>query len=403
MWQELSRCKHLVRANNVRHFLSDAFKCTTAWNARLQTPILQYMNEEHFMGSIQRKLVRDGKLCAVDMDILANKLSDNRMLSQLSEVMHEFRLTAAARSAFDSTSHAIIRHHLDHSDNDLENLFIILDDRLDYGVFLDAYTANLFLDKLLKLKDYRMAAKASTYLMLQEDFSNPLNRMLSLYALLKYLANPTSFEDMFQVADTKEIAEQATTQKKVKPAKTKRQKIEEVKIRINLIRNEHFDNHFDLRNNFHLVGKTFLAIARHLENGAIANSIQLIGYTLFENFAEGNEFIKSLGQSKQLHKDAIDIAKGRLTQITGRDNDEQFIAYSKAVEKLAESIGKMEQSSLEETIHKMLVDTVEKFETTEIAEQEKVTIICLLKNWTFLTIVCSIIYIFVYFLWYAGV
>lgn len=399
MWKQLSRSKSLIGANNIRNFLSDGYKCKAAWSARLQTPILQYMEEEKLMVSMQRKITRDGKICAVDMDILANKLNDNTRLSELTEVMHAFRLSAAAGHAFDSTSHAIIRNHLDHGDNDLESLFIVLDDRLGYGVFLDSYTTNLFLDKLLKLKDYRLAAKASTYLMLQEDFSNPISRMLSLYALVKYLANPTPFEDMFKKVDTVEVTDDSTPQKEEKPTPakkiTKRQKTEELKIRINFIRNEHFDDHFDLRDNFHLVGKTLLAIARELKGAkdvsrAIVNSINLIGYTLFENFAEGNEFITSLGQSKKLHKDAINIAQSRLSQITGRDNNEQFNAYSKAVANLAESIAEMEQTSLDETIHKMATETVAKFETTEIKEQEKVTIISLLKNWTNISITFSI-------------
>lgn len=376
MWTQLRRCTQLTHTNHVRHFLSDAYKCSLSWENRLQSPILQQIDAEKFFHELERKFNRAGKICAIDMDIFANKLSDNTMLSQLSEIMHKFRLTAEAGNVLDSTSHAIIRNYLDHGNNDLESLFIMLDDRLSYGVFLDPFTTNLLLDKLLRLKDYRMAAKVSTYLMLQEDFTNPINRVLSLYACYKYLANAEPFEDMFKAVpvDGEGGGESAAAQvNAAKPAKgKKREKIEEVRIRINYIRNPYFDDHFDLRNSHHLVGKTFLAIARHL-NGTVANSVRLIGYTYYEKFAEGSEFVKSLGGVKSLHKDAIDIAMAKLAQITDRDNDERFGEYRTAVEQLAESVGSADQTSLENAIHTMTVDTVKEFESAEIDEQNKVS------------------------------
>lgn len=320
MWKQVYRNKCFVQATNVRYFLSDAFKCSDAWVNRLQSPILQKIRPDLFYYDLDRKFQQNGKICAVDLDIFANTINDNALLNELSDLVHKMRLTAETSNSLASTSHAVIRHHLDFSDTDLENLIYILDDRLSYGVFLDSFSANLCLDKMIKLKNFRMAAKVASILMLQEMFENPINRVLSLYACYKYLEDPQSFDDLVKNQATdddlaKQISEalraaEAKTSKKIK----KREKKEEIRVRINYIRNPYFDDHFDMRNSHHLVGKTFLAIGQYLD-GSIGNSIKLIGYTLYEKFTDGNKFLESLSNKHELHKDALEIVKKQLAQV----------------------------------------------------------------------------------------
>lgn len=321
MWKQVCLNKFALKATNVRYFLSEAYKCSEAWENRLKSPILQKIRPDLFYYDLERKLNREGKVCAVDLDIFVNRINDNTMLNEISDLVHKMRMTPETTNALASTSHAVIRHHLDFSDNDFENLIYILDDRLSYGVFLDSFTANLCLDKLIKLKDYRMAAKVSTFLMLQEDFENPINRMLSLYACYKYLENAESFDNLLKnESDDSELANEISERMRAitdarsgKKAK-KRDKKEEIRVRINFLRNPYFDDHFDLRNSHHLVGKTFLAIGQHLD-GAIGNSIKLIGYAYYEKYTEGIQFIESLENKNQLYKDAVDIAKKHLTEV----------------------------------------------------------------------------------------
>lgn len=303
---------------NVRYFLSEAHKCSEAWESRFQSPVLQKIRPDLFYYDLDRKFQQRGKICAIDLDIFVNTIKDNTLLNELSDLVHKMRLTSDASNTLPSTSHAVIRHHLDFSDNDLENLIYILDDRLSYGVFLDSFTANLCLDKMIKLKDYRMAAKVATYLMLQENFENPINRVLSLYACFKYLENPQSFDDLLknEQADADLAAEIAAATRaadpKAKKAK-KREKKEEIRVRINYLRNPYFDDHFDLRNSNHLVGKTLLAISEFME-GAIGNSIQLLGYCFYEKYADANKFIESM-DTNELYKDAIDIVKQQVDKV----------------------------------------------------------------------------------------
>lgn len=311
MWKQICRNRQFVNVN-VRHFLSDAFKCSEAWQNRLQSPILQRVKPEIFYYELDRKFQEQGKVCAIDIDIFANAVNDNTLLVELSNIMHKLRMTAETRNTLDSTSHAVIRHYIDFGDGDLNQLIHLLDDRLSYGMFLDTYTANLLLDRLINLKNWRLAAQTATFLMLQESFENPLNRALSLFACYKYLEDPQPFEQLVKEQEPI-IIEDSKADGKAKKAK-KRAAKEEIRVRINYLRNEFFDDHFDLRNSHHLVGKTFLMIAPYLD-GAVGNSVQLLGYSFYEKFEDGCKFIKSLDKSNKLYKDAVEIAKNKLTQV----------------------------------------------------------------------------------------
>lgn len=323
MWKQVYHSRNIfLRSANVRYFLSDSYKCTEDWQNRLKLPILQNIRPDLFYHELERKFVNRGKVCAVDMDIFANAIKDNTMLAELSDLMHKLRLTAETSNALDSTSHATIRHHLDHSDQDMINLLYMLDDPLNYGIFLDTYTANLCLDKLIKLQKYQMAAKVATFLMLQESFENPINRTLSLYACYKYLEDPQPFEDLFKEPEpetdpeAENAKQEAAADPKAKKVKRKEKK-EEIRIRLNFIRNPYFDDHFDIKNSYHLVGKTFLSIGMYLD-GTIGNTIKLLGYSYYEKFADGVEFIESLKGSNQLYKDAFKRVQEKVAQVTNR-------------------------------------------------------------------------------------
>lgn len=314
MLRHVFRSKLLTNPN-VRTFLSDSYKCTEAWQARLDTPVLQQVNTTTFYFELDRKFHQHGQVCAVDIDIFANKINDNAHLEELADIVHKLRLTAETTNALDSTSHAVIRHHLDHGNDNIVNLINILDDRLSYGVFLDSYTANLLLDRLLKLKNYRLAAKIASLLMLQEDFENEISRTLSLYACYKYLENPEPFEEI--VKPEAEIVEKKEAAKPMdaKALRKARKKVEEIKIRVKFIRNEYFDDHFDLKNSQHLVGKTFLILARYID-GMLGNTLKLLGHCYYEKYEEGCKFIESLGEPKELYKDAIEKVQKHLATVS---------------------------------------------------------------------------------------
>lgn len=320
MWKQLYRTHALARANS-RTFLSDAYKCMDAWQARLESPVLKRINSTPFYYELEKKFQQHGQVCAVDIDIYANKLNDDQHLDELGDLMHKLRLTPETSNALASTAHAVIRHHLDFGNDNLTNLIHILDDRLSYGIFLDTYTANMTLDRLLKLENYQLAAKVATLLMLQDDFTNDISRTLSLYACYKFLENPEPFEEPVkpQIDDPAALAAIAEAAKEAeKSGKTKRgkKKVEEIRVRVKFLRNEFFDDHFDLVNTQHLVGKTFLTIARYMDGDtAVVNSATLLGHCLYEKYEDGCDFIKSLSSPAEIHTDCVEFVQKQLAKV----------------------------------------------------------------------------------------
>ena len=59
----------------------------------------------------------------------------------------------------------------------LGHLIRMLEDRTNYGLFLDSYTAVLLLDKLLEEGRLAMGARVASQLMLQEDQDLPANTL----------------------------------------------------------------------------------------------------------------------------------------------------------------------------------------------------------------------------------
>ncbi len=263
MWKQASLfLLPKINRNLTRTFLSESYKCTESWNQRLTSPVLQNINAVNFYYELEQKYQSYGKVSAIDIDILANKISEGGHIEALADLMHKHRMTEETTNTLDSTGHSLIRAFLDIFQ--IQELVDILDDRMSYGVFLDSFTGNLCLDVLIRNKDFKSAAKVATLIMLQEDFDNKITRALSLYACVKHLQKPEPFKEAPPPPPV--IASETKTKKKV----------EEVKVRVKFIRNEYFDDHFDLTDDNALVGKTLVMVGE-LVPGTIGNSSQLIG------------------------------------------------------------------------------------------------------------------------------
>ncbi|XP_055845258.1 28S ribosomal protein S27, mitochondrial [Episyrphus balteatus] len=259
---------------NVRTFLSEQFKCPNEWNSRLQPTFMQNTNLENLYYEIkQASSQKNGKLNAIDIDIFVNKTSaaDESRVDEINELIHTLRISEETTNTLDSTHHAVVRNYVDMGH--ITDLISILDNRMAYGIFLDDYSASYLLDYLIKKQDFHSAARTATFLMLQEDFENELPRSLALFACYKYLNRREPF---YQVEEKDEQAE----------------KPKEVKVRVKFLRNEFFDDHFDIKNHDHLVGKTFVAIGKKLDKPFSPN-VKLLGYTLYGKYEEALKELKT--------------------------------------------------------------------------------------------------------------
>ncbi|CRL03380.1 CLUMA_CG016273, isoform A [Clunio marinus] len=288
-----------IQSFSKRTYLSENYNLNQAWEARLSTPILKPVNVEKLYIEIDTKFQQQKKISPVDVDIYANKVTGNRHMEDIADLMKKLRSTEEACNVFDSSQHALIRNYLDNDNIDL--LIYVLNHRSDYGVFLDFFSANMLLDKLIKAENFKAGARVATLLALQEDFSNQITLYMSLFCCYKFLKNLETFTDLVEA--TPQTGESEGTEKKKK-------KVEEIKVRVRYIRNPYFDDHFDLENTNHLLGKTFLYLADEVKSidEILSNSLNLLGLGLYEKFEAGNKFLSDIKKGT-FYKEAVETLK----------------------------------------------------------------------------------------------
>lgn len=251
-----------------RTFLSEAYRCENAWNARLQSSLLQKYSPEDLYVILENKFHSDKKVSALDIDIFANSVRNKHQVEELLSLLQKLRKTAEATNILDSTHHAVIRYLLDNEcTNELMN---ILHDRLKFGIFPDYLCYNTLMDTYIKQKDYANAAKIAVLPMLQEDTENLITNALSVYSCHKYLENPDTWQ---------------------KPPEPVDDSKEEIKIRVDYLRNPFFDDHFDLTEPSDLVGKTLAYQGKYMNN-ELGRTCQLRGLILYKKYQYVSKLIK---------------------------------------------------------------------------------------------------------------
>ncbi|KAJ8919449.1 hypothetical protein NQ315_016549 [Exocentrus adspersus] len=286
----LIKCRSLskfVFKNHVhiskRTFLSQAYYCQEVWDHRLQDPILQKVNLEELYYEIDQRFQKTRQVSAVDADIFVNAVRDGSYNDEILDVIHKLRLSADAGNALESTTHAVIRTLIQFGNN--KDLLDALDDRLNYGMFLDFYTANILMDTYWKSNDFTSGARIASQLMLQEEFEHPLSRNFSLLHCYNFLLRPEGWPEY---------------QKPEEPE-------EEVKIRVKYLRNPYDDDHFDLRDHNKIVGKT-LAMFTKGRNDSLNKSLNILGLILYDKPKAAKESInKCISENIVLYKELVDL------------------------------------------------------------------------------------------------
>ncbi|XP_031838398.2 uncharacterized protein LOC116429516 [Nomia melanderi] len=270
-----------------RTFLSEAYRCTEAWQSRLNSPVLQNIDPENLFIQINNKHTLKGEISAIDVDIFANILRDKSYIEELLSSVYKLRLTAETSNTLESTHHAVIRYLWDHDCTD--ELMNVLYDRLNYGIFPDYVCYNALMDSYIKRKDYGSAAKIAVLPMLQEDFDNPITNALCIYSCHKYLENPEVWVKPQEPVDDGE----------------------EIKIRVKYLINDYFDDHFDLTDPRDLVGKT-LAFYGKIMNNTLGRTCQLRGLILYKKYEEVSNLIEQWSKDVQddlVYKEVFDLIK----------------------------------------------------------------------------------------------
>lgn len=337
-----------------RNFLSEAYLCREAWQARLGTPVLSKVNHEALYYELEQKFQQKNKVSAIDIDIYANKLVDDSHIDEVADLMYKFRLTEEASNVLHSTQHAVARTYIEHSH--YAELIEMLDNRIGYGVFLDDFTANLTLDRLVTTNEFKWAARIATLLGLQEDFGNPITRSLATYGCYRYVKGGEidHFDDLVPPPPAE-------------PTEKKKKKTE-VKVRVKFLRNEYFDDHFDLRDSKLLLGKTFCTLGLNWGTGVVGDSCTLIGLVLHEKWAKAVEFLS--GKGLELNGDVANLVRTFLGKVENKDN-EDYSRLVEAVGKIDSSV-KMNKDSFEKLLLSAVNTSVADNEQRQITEQAKI-------------------------------
>ncbi|CAG2210275.1 MRPS27 [Mytilus edulis] len=180
-----------------RTLLSDAYRCHDAWMNRLQSPILSKVAFNEFILDVYNKFEK-GKGNILDLDILTNKIENvhDKEVEFMDRILQ--KETPDGSQVSRSIIHGIVRGYIDN--NLTDSLLPMIKTKITYGLHLDVLSANILMDHFIKKEMYHEASQIAYDMMLQEDFSNQVTNILSLYSTTKLLYHPIEQESSKQEA-----------------------------------------------------------------------------------------------------------------------------------------------------------------------------------------------------------
>lgn len=290
-FQTFVKLKYRAQSQLSRSLVSQAFHCQEEWSARLASPIFQKIKLGEFFVELDKKFSHEYRGSAVDVDIFAQAASSPADCEQLEELLYKLRRTPHTIFSPPSTNHAAIRALLkaeEHPEGgeQVHHIVKMLDDRMNYGLFMDDYTTILLLDYMLENKRLLEGARIASHLMFQEESREGPGAAMANLASWRYCKQardmPWFFETEIPVDENPD---------------------EVIRVRVKgMVPNNYNDEHFDLRNGNIILGKTLV----YLNNGDdnLSRSLRCLGYVL------GNKIdnAKSLGPFT-ISEEVLEIAQ----------------------------------------------------------------------------------------------
>ncbi|CAG5126269.1 unnamed protein product [Candidula unifasciata] len=381
-WRCLRLSRHAVFSSSSRRYLlSEAYSCNEAWDRYLQSPTLKQEAPIDFSRQIFNQLEKTGSASAVDLNVLAHQLNkmDDEEIDLFEDILARFNVCPSIYPRNDCTNHAIIRGFLGIHNG--SRLVTLLGNRLTYGLFPNYYSLNLLMDHFIKQGDYHNAAKVSYHSMIQEDFSNPVNTLLSLYASVHHLVS----------ANIDDLA----------PPPKEQSDGEENWVKVRYITFPYYDDHFDIKDERFLLGKTLYMLGNVQSidlSTDLRNNLKIVGSGLYHQFTKGLGLLKDVLSSadRSVSQQSLDYFAARLEQVEARDPNEpevelalrtiddvihrrlpttdekaEFLTeFSQVKEQLA-SQGKVKADfDLSKVVTELVTSSVNKLEQPEITTQE---------------------------------
>ena len=327
-FQTFVKLQHRAPSQLSRSLVSQAFHCQEEWNARLASPIFQKIKLGEFFVELDKKFSHEYRGSAVDVDIFAQAASSPADCEQLEELLYKLRRTPHTIFSPASTNHAAIRALLkaeDHPEGgeQVHHIVKMLEDRMNYGLFMDDYTAILLLDYMLENKRLLEGARIASQLMFQEESREGPGAALGNLASWRYCKQA---RDVPWFLDTENPVDENPD--------------EVIRVRVKgMVPNKYNDEHFDLNDGKIILGKTLV----YLNNGDdnLNKSLRCLGYIL----SDKTDSAKSLGPftiSEEVLEIALEVAKSEdikeyLSSLQTETNNVDDILLKRCQESLATS------------------------------------------------------------------
>lgn len=301
--------------------MSNNYRCQEEWQKYLNSPILTQVEFGYLSYQMYTKLENQGFSSLIDMDILANKVQTmhNQDHDYMKGIIKMFRKSKDAFPVHDSIVHGIIRNYLEKGMS--KEILEMVQDRKAFGLFPDPYTANLLMDHFLKLDQYSEAAKVAYELMFQEDdFSNQLNYLLSLYSCTKHLTHSATMDA--HINDDEDVEDQEEDD-------DEDDNIEWVAKKV--VQAPHYDDHFDLQCDQYRLGKTLHMLGCVQGDNLLGRTVQLTGLALYNKFPRALKLLKqwkAKGDKDVVMKESVDRLMELLTEAVTRDPDAPLKEYT---------------------------------------------------------------------------
>lgn len=364
-------------------FLNSNFSCDEVWKERLTKPVLKDVVTERFAILLQDKLDKEANSSPLDIDILANKIHevDRAQLDYVTNILAKFRASPNAPIAFSSTSYATIRSFLEFDETD--KLIEILKDKTKYGIFLDGYSAAMCLNHFISKKLFKEAANVAFELMLQEDFGSPITKVLASYSSFLYWKN-------FKEPEIIEIESSNNDDEE-----------EEIWMKVKYIKNPWYDDHFDIKDEKLLLGKTLCALAEDNNSKSYSHQFKIIGLGLHQkindgllllenslpdsNFKIDENVIQSFQTSvenlptKEHPEEAKDPGLVTLEDVkpyTTSSQKSDFLARFNNIKEKLNSENRIVEIDIEKSILDHIQQTISEFELSDISKHTEI-----LKTW----------------------
>jgi len=331
--------------------------------------LLSIMNTNGLRPS-RKKFIGSGKASAVDIDVAANITRESAQINDVVELTYKLRHTNSAANLFPSTEYAVFRSMLEL--NYFDCLFKVINDPINYGLFMNEHVTCLMIDKFLESGDIQAAAKIATHTMQQEMFDFYFLNFICLYSLLQWSKLPK---------------EQRLFDKRVHTIREAEKDISEddmIVYRIPFLKRECNDNHFDLEDSHVLVGKSlewfssYLKLPQPLNNEAeddqqrLFYNIKLLGNFFQSKLTEVEEQLLSMNNKNLVYKEVADICRPSIeTKNKSGDNNPENDGLS-----LLEKFSKTQNDDV--SITEKLVDSFKPWleeEKFKLVESQKSTFI----------------------------